>query len=69
MSHAQQQHQQAIRSVAANPHNEAPTPWRTLRAYSEIAAVVDANGFTVALCRREDAERIVAAVNEQEATS
>lgn len=63
------QHQQAIRSAAADPHNEAPTPWRALRAYSEIAAIVDANGFTVALCRKEDAERIVAAVNGAEGTT
>lgn len=51
------------------PFIDAPTPWHTVRYFSELTAILDATGFTVTVCRPEHAERIVAAVNEQEATS
>lgn len=41
----------------------SPTPWRAVDAYSELSTILDANGYGVLLCRREDAERIVAAMN------
>lgn len=44
----------------------APAPWRMVNGYSEIAAILDANGRTVTLARRAVAARIVAAVNGAE---
>lgn len=42
---------------------DAPTPWRTVRYFSELDEILDAKGFTVAVCRPEHAARIIAAVN------
>lgn len=63
--------QQGAMSAAGQSHiiSDAPTPWRTAISRSEIAAVLDARGHTVTLCRREIAERIVAAVNGVETRS
>lgn len=48
---------------ASKEHPDAPAPWRAVGAYSELAAIIDADGYTVTICRREIAERIVRAVN------
>ncbi len=47
-------------------HSDAPAPWRSVGAYSELAAIIDADGYTVTICRVEIAERIVRAVNQVE---
>lgn len=45
---------------------DAPTPWRMVFGLSELARIDDARGHAVTICRREVAERIVAAVNGTE---
>lgn len=50
--------------IAGNQYRDAPTPWRAVYGYSETAAIWDADGHTVTICRREIAERIVAAINK-----
>lgn len=55
-----------LRVIAGGPHRDAPAPWRAVYSYSEVAAIFDADGYTVTICRREIAERIVAAVNAME---
>lgn len=52
--------------IAGDQYRDAPTPWRAVYSHSETAAIWDAQGRTVTICRREIAERIVAAVNAME---
>ena len=54
--------------MARGLYADAPTPWRIVRSYSEISAVMDAQGRTLFLCPKELAGRVVAAVNLVECT-
>ena len=49
--------------MARGLYADAPTPWRIVRSYSEISAVMDAQGRTLFLCPKELAGRIIGAVN------
>lgn len=55
--------QASLIKEASEGHPDAPAPWRAVGAYSELAAIIDADGYTVTICRTVIAERIVAAVN------
>lgn len=53
---------------AADPESyslfaDTPSPWRAVRSYSEISAIVDRNGHILCLVPKEIAGRIVAAIN------
>jgi hypothetical protein len=45
----------------------APLPWRITKPFSEIAAINDAHGRTLFICRDDIARVIVDAVNKMEA--
>lgn len=40
-----------------------PAPWRVVNSFSELAAILDANGHSLGIVERAVAGRIVAAVN------
>lgn len=54
--------------LARGLYADSPAPWRIVRSYSEISAVVDLQGRTLFLCPKELAGRIVGAVNLVECT-
>lgn len=54
---------QAAEPESYSLFHDSPTPWRAVRSYSEISAIVDRNGHILFLCPKELAGRIVAAVN------
>lgn len=49
--------------------NDAPIPWSIANDFSQLATIIDANGFTVAICKPEHAGRIIEAVNGVEKAS
>lgn len=55
------------RYVQRGPYYNAPTPWRIGYERGELAIVVDADNHTVFISGRDEAERIVIAVNSHEA--
>lgn len=64
MAHAlAHQYENELKNISTPAGSDAPTPWRAVPAYSELAAILDVNGHSVLLCRKEHAARIVAAVN------
>lgn len=48
---------------------DAPVPWSIANDFSQLATIIDKNGFTVAICKPEHAGRIIEAVNEAEKQS
>jgi len=53
----------ATDAPAFDLYADAPTPWRVVRSYSEISAIVDANGRSLIFAPAILAGRIAAAVN------
>mgnify|MGYP001616231951 CR=1 FL=1 len=51
------------RPMDTSARRNAPTPWRVNPAYSELAAIIDDDGYTVTICRPDHAKQIVEAVN------
>lgn len=49
--------------------NDAPIPWSIANDFSQLATIIDKNGFTVAICKPEHADRIIEAVNGAEKVS
>lgn len=51
------------RTSAPVSYLTSPAPWRVVDSYSELSAILDANGRSLGIVERAVAGRIVAAVN------